>query len=128
MAVKKTEDNKPAYFAVFVAWLLPGAGHWYLQKRQRAVIIFCAINITFLLGLYLGGIEMIDPHNDSAWFCAQLLSGLAGLISMLAQNPDVLAGYGHGVDLGQVYSGVAGLLNVICIMDVLVSTGRKLKK
>ena len=104
----------------FLGWLVPGAGHWYLGQRVRGVVICVSICVTFLLGVMLGGVEMIDPQNATAWFCAQLLSGLPGLIGTLAQNPDIPMGYGRGVDLGQVYAGVAGLLNLFCVMDILM--------
>ena len=104
----------------FLAWLVPGAGHWYLGQRVRGGIICVSICVTFVLGVLLGGVEMIDPKNATAWFCAQLLTGLPGVIGTLAQNPGIEMGYGRGVDLGQVYAGVAGLLNLFCVIDVLM--------
>ena len=119
----KPKNENILYLICLLAWLVPGAGHWYLRKRARAVIIFVAICSTFLLGLLLGGIEMINPQGtfgDQAWFCAQILTGLPGLIAALAQDPNWPMGYGRSVDLGQVYAGVAGLLNLLCIVDILI--------
>jgi hypothetical protein len=112
--------NFMLYFLALLAWVVPGLGHWILGLRQRAMVIFVAIVSTFVIGLLLGGIEMIDPQNSTAWFCAQILTGIPALISVKVQNPDILAGLGRGVDLGQVYAGVAGLLNLLCILDVLM--------
>jgi uncharacterized protein DUF6677 len=123
-ARKKQEFGKALYLAAILAWLVPGAGHWYLGKRSRGAIIFLAICSTFLIGLYLGGLEMINPQGSfgsKAWFCAQILTGLPGLIAAIAQDPNIGPGYGRGVDLGQVYTGIAGLLNLLCILDVLTT-------
>ena len=120
---RKAQAEKILYLVCILAWLVPGAGHWYQGKRRRGVLIFVAICATFVLGLVLGGIEMINPQGtfgDKAWFCAQILCGLPALITTLAQDPNVGMGYGRGVDLGQVYAGIAGLLNLLCILDVLV--------
>ena len=41
--------------ACVLAWLLPGAGHWYLGRRSRAVVFFCLITVSFVLGVLLHG-------------------------------------------------------------------------
>ena len=117
----QSNDAYNPYLAGFLAWLVPGAGHWYLGQRSRGGVIFAAICATFLLGIVLSGLEMIDPQNAKAWFCAQLLCGTPTLISLLVQDQATTINeiYGRGVDLGQVYAGVAGLLNLLCILDVL---------
>jgi len=121
---KQPGPEKAVYFIGVLAWLIPGAGHWLLGMRQRAVVIFVAICSTFLIGLVLGSIELIDPQNAKAWFCAQILCGFPAIIATLLQDSATTIGtispYGRGVDIGQVYAGVAGLLNLICILDALL--------
>jgi len=121
---KQSGPESAVYFVGVVAWLIPGAGHWLLGMRQRAVIIFVAICSTFLIGLILGSIELIDPQHAKAWFCAQILTGVPAIIATLLQDTATsitnIASYGRGVDIGQVYAGVAGLLNLICILDALL--------
>jgi len=115
-------DPKTPFIAGFLSWLVPGAGHYYLGQRARGAIIFFTICNTFLLGVILGGKEMIDPHHAKAWFCAQALTGTPALIGALAQKSEygIESIYGRGVDWGQVYAGVAGLLNLLCILDVVM--------
>ena len=123
MASKRSQNNANlAYSAGVLAWLVPGAGHWCLGRRPQALIIFVTICATFALGIHLAGIEMVDPHGSTAWFCAQMLAGVPALVAVLLQNPDVPAEFGRGVDLGQVYAGVAGLLNLLCVLDALMKT------
>ena len=124
MAIEKTTSEKQVYFVGILAWLIPGAGHWLLGMRNRAVIMFFAVCSTFVLGLVLGSIELIDPTGAKVWFCGQLLSGLPGIITTLMQNPSIYITdiYGWGADLGQLYTGMAGLLNLLCIIDALFRT------
>ncbi len=55
---------------------------------------------------------------------AQILTGLPTMISVMVQggpeSTNITHIFGRGVDLGQVYAGVAGLLNLMCILDVIV--------
>ena len=118
----KKPAEKAIYLVGILAWLIPGAGHWLLGLRSRAIIIFATICLTLICGVMLGSIEMIDPHGAKAWFCAQVQAGLPAIIATILQDPSVTISqvYGRGVDIGQVYAGVAGLLNLLCILDALM--------
>lgn len=47
-------DLKDPFLAAFLAWLIPGAGHWYQGRRHKAVLFFVWILGIFVFGLYLG--------------------------------------------------------------------------
>ena len=117
---KKAPAGIRAYFVGIIAWLVPGGGHCLHGHWGRGITIFVVICSTFLLGLMLGGIEMIDPKVP--WYYAQIIAGGPAILATLIQNPDITSAdiYGRGVDLGQVYAGVAGLLNLLCILDALM--------
>lgn len=38
-----------------LAWLLPGAGHFYLGRRRRAIFFFIIVLVTLTLGLWMDG-------------------------------------------------------------------------
>lgn len=122
----KPKNENALYFIGLLAWLIPGAGHWLLGEKSRATIIFVAICSTFLFGIMLGTIDVIDPQNAKAWFCAQVLCGFPTILtSILAQKLTqitILGIFGRSRDIGQVYIGVAGLLNLLCILDALYRT------
>jgi hypothetical protein len=40
--------------AAALAWLIPGAGHWYQRRRSKAVLFFVCIVSTFGYGLWIG--------------------------------------------------------------------------
>ena len=46
---------KDPVLAAFLAWLVPGAGHFYQGRYAKGVLFSVCILGTFLYGLYLGG-------------------------------------------------------------------------
>jgi len=59
--------------AAVLAWLVPGAGHFYLGLRKRALLLFIAIELTFFIGLYIGTLRIVDPAQSMFWFMARFL-------------------------------------------------------
>lgn len=55
-------------FAAILAWLVPGAGHWYQGRRTKALLFFFCIYATFFYGLWLGGGRVVyaawGPTSD----------------------------------------------------------------
>lgn len=43
------------YLAAFLAWLIPGAGHYYQRRTLKASIFFVAITTCFLIGVVISG-------------------------------------------------------------------------
>lgn len=110
------------------AWLVPGAGHLYLGRRQKAVVFFVALLTMFGLGLLLEG--RIFPFELSEPLVA--LAAVAdiglGLPWMVAR----LAGAGAGTvtaityEYGNTFLIVAGLLNFLVVLDAFdIAMGRK---
>lgn len=108
------------YFAIVLGWLFPGAGHWYLGERKRGVVICIAIMAAFILGIMLGGVRMVRPQTSTLWFLAQSFAGLPTGLVYLLQNAQQPSGVGRGLEWGQVYTGVAGLLNFLAVLDVIM--------
>ena len=52
-AVEETIDLKDPGLAAFLAWLVPGLGHWYQGRRAKAALYFICIMGLFAYGLYL---------------------------------------------------------------------------
>lgn len=102
-----------------LAWLVPGAGHFLLNQRKRAVIIFVTVVLTFLVGLYVGSIGIIDPIGAKPWYAAQIMNSpavyLLGRMSATGKYPV----YGRPNEIGQIYTSIAGLLNLLCIVNAV---------
>ncbi len=124
---KMPQSSPPIYVVGILAWLVPGCGHWLLGMRGRGIAMFLAIVLTFVVGVMLGSVHQVNPDRPathSFWYILQVLTGLPAIITTFAQNavsqPDTVSIYGRGVDLGELYTRVAGLLNLMCVLDALL--------
>ena len=108
------------------AWVLPGAGHFLLSERKRALLIFLTITLTFAAGLWVGSIGVIDSVAGWAWYIAQIMvSPAAGIIDHITRSQKIVS-FARPSDIGQIYTSVAGLLNLLCVINAvyLAYTGR----
>ncbi len=147
-----TERFLGALQAGLLAWLIPGAGHWYLRRPVRAVILFVTIHGLFWAGVAIGGIFTVNPRHEAWWCRAQMGTGASGLFSYgrqlivyrhfekqvasefgqlktsemredrieMAIANDGLALVPPARDPAYVFTGVAGMLNIMCVFDVII--------
>lgn len=87
-------DLKDPVFAAFLAWLLPGLGHWYQGRKHKAVLFFVCILGTFIYGLYLGEGRVVyaswrDNDRRLPYLCQMGvgLPALPALIQAKRQTP-----------------------------------------
>jgi len=102
-----------------LAWLIPGAGHFILKEKRRAIIIFVTIVLTFAIGLYVGSIGVINPVTAKLAYAAQIMN--SPMVAALGRFT-VKARYsvfGKPNEVGQIYTGIAGLLNLLCIVNAV---------
>jgi TM2 domain-containing membrane protein YozV len=121
--------------AAALTWALPGLGHIYMGHRTRGIIFLVVIGVTFWGGVAIGGVKTtIQPQERQAWFAAQICTGSHALAAMAWSNrlPDTpsweyspYVAYYPADDISVVYTGVAGLLNVLVIFDILSRSERK---
>ena len=110
-----------------LAWLVPGLGHIFLGQKRRGAILLVVIAVTYWAGVAVGGVgSTIKPAERTAWFLAQVCAGVHTIGAYVwGQNephtiPDVKAGF-VAEDVAVIYTGVAGLLNILIILDALAS-------
>ena len=117
----KSKQNKFALLIIvgLLGWLIPGAGHFAIKKRIHAFIIFFFITITFVVGLYIGSLAVIDPVGSKPWYAAQVMTSPAVmLLGNIAKAGEYYA-YGKSAEIGQIYTSIAGLLNLLCIVNAV---------
>lgn len=100
-------------------WLVPGGGHLVLKKYKHAIIIFVTIAATFGIGLYIGSVGVINPVGAKPWYVAQIMNTPA--VAALGQitKTQEYAVYGRPNEIGQIYTSIAGLLNLLCIVNAV---------
>jgi|SRR4051812_9288047 hypothetical protein len=105
------------------AWLIPGAGHFLLNKKTRAALLFGCVFISFVAGLMMRG-YLFSPQTGDLFttliyvggFIGNLATGLPFLATkgLGYAQPD-LAGHVH--DYGTKLLVAAGLMNILAIVD-----------
>ena len=113
------DDKASIIFPVVVglcAWLVPGGGHFLLKETKRAIILFVAITILFVLGIYLGSIAVVDPVNEKLWYIPQMMVSPAVSLIGKATVAKGLESFGKPNEIGQVYTAIAGMLNLLCVI------------
>jgi hypothetical protein len=110
------------------AWAVPGAGHLWLGRRQKAMLFFAALMLMFAIGIAIEG--CLFPFAFAEPFVG--LSALAdvgiGLPYFLARGMGLGAGDPRAVtyEYGNTFLIVAGLLNVLVMIDAYdIAAGRK---
>ena len=100
-------------------WLIPGAGHFIIKERARAIIIFTAIVLTFALGLYVGSIAVVNPVTGKLAYVAQIMNSPAvAAIGRITKEGQYTV-FGKPNEIGQIYTSIAGLLNLLCIVNAV---------
>ena len=156
-----TDSAKPAaldgdavrrgLLAAALAWLLPGLGHLYLGRRQRAAVFFALVAATFLLGVGCrGNLAIVDTLRAPVLTRLQVLANLAigpaepilrraiygelvyknprpGATSLIpALERRRKRSLHPGSLYGSTYLLAAGLMNVLLIFDAWdIGIGRK---
>jgi len=82
----KTGRSAVPAVALVLAWLIPGAGHVYIGRTMRGVIIFVVITATFWAGVAMGGIMTVDSRTQRWWFMANVGTGVHGLLGWYRCN------------------------------------------
>ena len=121
----KGSQNKHFLFLLIVGlfgWLIPGGGHFLLNEKKRAVIIFITVLLTFGVGLYIGSIGVVDPVGAWPWYIAQFMtSPIVGFLGYRTAAGGYCV-YGRPNEIGQIYTSTAGLLNLLCIVNAVYLT------
>lgn len=119
----------PSSYAICAAaWIIPGAGHVWLGRRQKGFTFLVLLPLMFACGLWLEG--RIFPFELS-----QPLVALAAVADLGIGAPYFLAkafslGGGRVVAMSYEYGNafliVAGLLNMLVVLDAFdIARGRK---
>lgn len=118
----RPDELSRAIPACLLAWLVPGAGHLYLGRRGKGLIFLGAIGALFLLGvfmdsrlqLYLGFedplallFSMAQMAVGAPYFAARALGFEVGKVTSVTY------------EYGNTFTAVAGLLNILVILDAL---------
>jgi hypothetical protein len=118
---QRSRESHIAFLLVvgLVGWFVPGAGHLMINEKKHAIIIFVTIALTFAAGIYIGSIGVINPIGAKPWYVAQVMNSPAvAAIGHITASGDYPV-YGRPNEIGQIYTSIAGLLNLLCIVNAV---------
>jgi uncharacterized membrane protein YiaA len=102
-----------------MGWFVPGAGHLMINEKKHAIIIFVTIALTFVIGLYIGSIGVVNPVGAKPWYVAQIMnSPVVAAIGQMTRKGNYPV-YGRPNEIGQIYTSIAGLLNLLCVVNAV---------
>jgi len=115
----KTNHHLSLLVVALAGWIIPGGGYFLLDEKRRSAVIFVAIGLTFCTGLYIGSIGVVDPVGAKPWYVAQITtSPLVAVLGHLTAGGGYVA-YGRPSETGQIYTSVAGLLNLLAVINAV---------
>ena len=122
----------------FASWAIPGAGHLWLGRRSKGVVLLVALPVMFAIGLAIHG--RLFPFDASdfpplPFIVPEWLVGLAALADLgigFIYFAASAMGFGAGdvravtYEYGNALLIVAGLLNLLVVIDAYdIAVGRK---
>ncbi|HED52642.1 MAG TPA: hypothetical protein ENJ00_00365 [Phycisphaerales bacterium] len=118
--------------AGIAAIIFPGLGHITLGLPRRGRLITLGVLGLFMLGLLIGGLDAVDSRNDRWWFAGQALVGPIALgtdfihqtlhrhdLDNPNRPPTIGAGLGRINEVAMLAGALAGLMNLIAIVDAM---------
>jgi len=137
-------ELKDPAIAALLAWLIPGLGHLYQRRTAKGILFMVCILSTFLFGLFQSGGHAVyaswtDWHKHYSYL-GQVGVGLPALPALVqtylvrsGKEPlfggimappatpqelnDWYRKWNRYMELGSVYTVIAGLLNILAIYD-----------
>lgn len=107
-----------------LSWLVPGLGHARAGQKGKGVLLGVAVTTVFALGLAFSGGHAVDRATASVWWIAQNLFGGGSLFAALFTAPLRMVGEPFDLQLGIVLCTVAGLMNLVVMVDAFTVAER----
>jgi hypothetical protein len=110
------------------------------------LVVLVTIALTFAAGLYIGSVGVIDPIGAKPWYVAQIMNSPAVVLignhvaqrqiqaaeaiklapsaaeqaaARQRERETVYHVFGRPGEVGQIYTSIAGLLNLLCIVNAM---------
>jgi hypothetical protein len=109
--------GKNPLLGLVMAWLVPGAGQWYLGQKGKAVYYFALITFTFFLGTALAKFCNVNIERFPWHYAGEIFYGSATLVVQHLTQDLKINEFNRFLDYGTLVTTVAGLLNVVVMVD-----------
>ena len=121
--------NRRSIPAMLLALAVPGAGHFYLGRRNVAVAYFCIVVFMFAVGVSIDGdlYTTATSGGTTLKMLASFASMGAGLLYFIALAMHVSGQViSSTYEYGSTFTLTAGLMNLLLVLDCWdIANGRK---
>ncbi len=106
-----------ALAAIVAGLLIPGGGQLVVGRPGKALLFLITLGALFVGGLWMTSFTAIDIERHRLWLVAQ--AGIAGpsYLAWHLTHATIEPAIGRWVEIGQLYVGVAGILNLVAVTD-----------
>ena len=104
--------------ATLVGWIIPGGGHFLQGRKVRGIVAFALVATLFAVGCYLAGGTNLDRSRHFYYWAGQALLGPIAFVAETLNGHPLMTERVTYEDAGVVLSSVAGMLNVLLLLDV----------
>lgn len=118
-AGSRTPNSAPHPVGLLAAaWLFPGLGHWLQGRRLRAGLVCAVLLGLFAIGTWLAAGSNLSRERHFYYWSGQFLLGGPAILAEVFAGHARVTGELPWVDVGLLYACMAGLLNVLAMLDV----------
>ncbi|HMF90981.1 MAG TPA: DUF6677 family protein [Candidatus Angelobacter sp.] len=121
-------NSRMALLAPALGWLVPGAGHLIQKRWIRGFVLMACVVTMFALGLAMNG-KIYKPNTgdllEMLAFVGDLGAGGLYILGRMLDWGSTAIAYATA-DYGTKFIVVAGLLNIMCVVDAYhIAIGKK---
>ena len=109
--------KKSSLLAVLLAWLLPGAGHFYLGYRNRAMLMCFLVVLIFMTGVLISDGGVVSAARHPYGMILQVFNGAPAIITIPLARASVEPSDTRLGDFAMLLTLVGGALNALLIAD-----------
>ncbi len=103
---------------VLAGWLVPGLGHLLQGRRARALIVFLMLTGLLVIGTLLAEGSNLDRERHFYYWSGQFMAGGPAMLLEALHGHALVTRDITYADAGLVFGCLAGLLNILCLLDV----------
>ncbi len=116
--VQKVAGSSPAVHAV-AGWAVPGLGHLLQGRVLRGAILFVTLVGLFSFGTWLAEGTNLSRERHFYYWSAQSFLGLPAVGAEWLSGRPAMTAHIARLDVGLFYAALAGLLNLLALVDVV---------
>lgn len=151
MATEHAHETQLNFGAAALGWVVPGLGQIIIGEKRRGILAMIGVLGLFITGLLVGGLDCVDKDEDRLWFAGQVVAGPIAIaaaygnqtllkdaapehkvptppspaeqaMSSPVRYVSKAKGLAHANEFGTLLCFLAGLMNLVVLMDALVRT------